>query len=241
MKETKWILNSYIAHRGFHTLDYPENSLEAFNHAIKNNFDIEFDLQLTKDDQIVIIHDNLLNRLCGVNKKVSKVEYDELKTFKLNKTPSYIPLFTELLDSIPATTNLMIELKTGKQYKKLVSLFLQTIANYDFNYVVQSFDPRIINLLRKKAPHITRGYIKKTNQTKCKILNILINLLPIHSWIKPNYYVHKIEDLPNKEMDKYKNQGIPILSYTAKSKQDLQFIKDRYDNAVFEGFNPNNT
>ena len=240
MKNMEWIKNNYIAHRGLHNQKYPENTIEAFYNATKNGYDIEFDLQLTKDNKIVVVHDNNLFRLTGLKKKVSKSTYDEIKILTLNSTSSTIPMFEELLSSLPKETNLMIELKKSRKNRKLVQLFLETIKKYDFQYVVQSFDPRIVNLIRKYAPSIPRGYILKNQQTKCRILNAFGKLLPIRKIIRPDYYVYKIEDLPNKRMDKYKSQGVPILSYTATSQNDLDFVTNRYHNAVFEGFSPKN-
>lgn len=52
----------HIAHRGFIKEDCKENSLLAFNNAIEERFDmIEMDIQLTKDDMIIIYHDTHLN------------------------------------------------------------------------------------------------------------------------------------------------------------------------------------
>ena len=233
-----WIKSNLITHRGLHNESVPENTLEAFQNAVKHGYDIELDIQLTKDNKIIVAHDNNLQRLCGVKKRIDQLDYKELSSYKIGSSNSSIPLLSTVLDSLPNTTNLMIELKTGRKNKILVSLFLDMISKHSFTYVVQSFDPRIIHLFKKKAPHLSRGYIVKNRQVKCILLNRIIKLLPIHSWIKPDFYVYKFEDLPNKYMDKMKKKGYPILSYTAKSQQDLDFVRDRYDNAVFEGFAP---
>ena len=53
-----------------------------------------------------------------------------------------------------------------------------------------------------------------------------------------NFINYKFTDLPYQKLDKLKSKGMLILSYTAKSKEDLEFVQNRYDNAVFEGFEP---
>jgi len=238
MKDMKMFIKNYIAHRGLYTNDIPENSLEAFLNATNNGYDIEFDLQLSKDNKIVVFHDDSLLRMCGVKKRIDALTYTELKQFKLNNTSATIPLFTDVLDALPKSTNLMIELKTGSKNRRLVALFLDTIKRYNFNYIVQSFDPRLVHMIKKNAPTIARGYITKNNHLNCKIISFFIKLLPIHTWIKPDYYVYKITDLPNKRMDKMNKKGVLVFSYTATSKEELESIRDRYDNAVFEGFRP---
>lgn len=238
MDSLHWITTNHIAHRGLHNKDFPENSMEAFLHAVQHNYDFELDLQLTKDNQIVVFHDQNLMRLCGIDKRISHMLYKDLKDVSISSTKSTIPLFKDVLDSIPSSTHLMIELKTSMKNRKLVKRFLSLMSHYTFSYVVQSFDPRIVSLLRKKAPNIVRGYITKNRQVSNILLNGFIKILPIHFWCKPNYYVYKLEDLPNKLMDKMKAKGYPILSYTARTKTELAFIKEHYDNAVFEGFLP---
>ena len=64
----KLFKNRFIAHRGLHKNKIiPENSMLAFKAAIEKNYAIEFDINITKDNQIVVFHDDDLNRLC--NKK----------------------------------------------------------------------------------------------------------------------------------------------------------------------------
>ena len=45
--------------------DAPENSMKAFERAVENNFGIELDVQLSKDNVPVIFHDFTLERVCG--------------------------------------------------------------------------------------------------------------------------------------------------------------------------------
>ena len=63
--------NLLIAHRGIHdNIDIPENTLQAFKKAVKNNISIELDVQLTKDNVLVIFHDDNLKRMTGINKTI---------------------------------------------------------------------------------------------------------------------------------------------------------------------------
>ena len=58
----------HIAHRGLHTPDQgvPENSLPAFKAAVELGFGVELDVHITKDDKLVVFHDDTLLRACGV-------------------------------------------------------------------------------------------------------------------------------------------------------------------------------
>ena len=61
-----------FAHRGLHSRDksIPENSLEAFDLASRAGYGMELDVQLSKDGQVVVFHDDTLERVCGVNARV---------------------------------------------------------------------------------------------------------------------------------------------------------------------------
>lgn len=111
------------AHRGASGYA-PENTLEAFALAIDKHADgIELDVQLTKDDQIVVIHDETLERTSTGTGWVKDHTLEELRQFNYNKTfPSYkgegvqvnIPTLREVYQLFQGTgLTINVELKTG--------------------------------------------------------------------------------------------------------------------------------
>ena len=60
-----WLVERCIAHRGLHTDKLPENSLGAFENAIKNSYPIELDVHLLKDGTLAVFHDEVLSRVTG--------------------------------------------------------------------------------------------------------------------------------------------------------------------------------
>ena len=78
MKTTK-----LIAHRGLHDgFEIPENSMSAFQKAVEKNYGIELDITISKDNEIVVFHDETLNRLCNINGNIEDFEYSFLKKIK---------------------------------------------------------------------------------------------------------------------------------------------------------------
>ena len=76
-KFRKWL----IAHRGGKlysgSLEKPENTLEAFQHAAKLGSDVlELDVHRTKDNEIVVAHDAYLMRLCGKKEVISNLNFE---------------------------------------------------------------------------------------------------------------------------------------------------------------------
>ena len=80
----------------------------AFQKAVEKNYGIELDVTISKDNEIVVFHDDTLNRLCNVNGNIEDFEYSFLKKLKLYETQEHIPLFSEVLD---LTKNKVLSLK----------------------------------------------------------------------------------------------------------------------------------
>ena len=71
-----------IAHRGG-SMEAPENTLQAFEHALKAGAQfLETDVRITKDDCMILCHDEDLQRICGDPRKVVEVDFRDLPTFK---------------------------------------------------------------------------------------------------------------------------------------------------------------
>ena len=90
---------TYYAHRGLHNNagNAPENSLAAFEKAVKAGYGIELDVQLTRDNQVVVTHDFHLRRNCNVQKEVDACTYEELQQYPIFFSKERIPLLTEVL------------------------------------------------------------------------------------------------------------------------------------------------
>ena len=72
-KRKRASLATIIGHRGIPTLA-PENTLESFRLAFDQGADIvEMDVRLSRDNQVVVIHDRDLKRTTGVEKRVSEL------------------------------------------------------------------------------------------------------------------------------------------------------------------------
>ena len=73
-----------LAHRGL-SRRFPENSLVAFKEALKSEFDgVETDVQMTKDGQLVLLHDAKINRTSTGKGKLANYTYEELLQYNFN-------------------------------------------------------------------------------------------------------------------------------------------------------------
>ncbi len=152
-----------FAHRGLFSADQsiPENSLSAFRAAVEADYGVELDVQLTKDKQVVVFHDDDLKRVCGVDARVDAYTYEELKQMLLCATEERIPLFTEVLATIDGKIPMIVELKSGGDWKTLCPKTLDLLADYKGDYCVESFHPSLVRWFYLNAPQILRGQLSE--------------------------------------------------------------------------------
>ena len=109
------------AHRG--AMDtHPENTLAAFREAIRCGAHmIEFDVYLTKDKRLVIIHDSSVDRTTNGKGKVAELTFDEIRALDAGswKSPEFkgekIPTLEETLSVMPMNIWLNVHLKGGEE------------------------------------------------------------------------------------------------------------------------------
>src|SRR6478752_8894964 len=104
-----WIYEIPIAHRGlFDHPIIPENSLSSFKQAIEKGYAIELDVRLGQGGQVVVFHDEDLERATGVNGAVSHIPLENLRLWNSQES---IPTLKETLTLVNGRVPLYIELK----------------------------------------------------------------------------------------------------------------------------------
>ena len=121
-----------IAHRG-ESYDAPENTLASINLAWERNADaVEIDVQLTKDNKIVVIHDKNTKRTTGRSKSVKSQTLNELREldaglFKDKRwRDEKIPVLSEVLKTVPVGKKIIIEIKCGLE---IINFLKEEISN----------------------------------------------------------------------------------------------------------------
>ena len=150
-----------FAHRGLHSEDQsiPENSLKAFELAAEAGYGMELDVQLSKDGAVVVMHDDTLDRACGVAARVDELDLAELRKLPLFGTEERIPLFSEVLALVNGRTPLIVELKNGPRNDELCEKTWELLRKYNGAYCIESFNPLIVAWFRFHAPSVLRGQL----------------------------------------------------------------------------------
>ena len=150
-----------IAHRGLYSEDQsiPENSLPAFARGADLGYGVELDVQLTRDGQVVVFHDNTLERMCGVPQRIDELDLAKLRELRLCNTEERIPLFSDVLETVSGRVPIIVELKNVPQNRELCEKTLALIESYEGEICVESFNPKNVAFFARRAPRLFRGQL----------------------------------------------------------------------------------
>ena len=168
-----------FAHRGLYELDQsvPENSLPAFQRAVENGYGAELDVQRTKDGQIVVFHDDSMQRACGVDKAIRDLTYAELQVFPLFGTEESIPLFSDVLKVFDGKQPLIVELKYGPDTDILCEATRQMLDAYPGPACVESFHPAMVRWFKLHDPKRLRGQLSEATCFSRKHLSLPLSFM----------------------------------------------------------------
>ena len=218
-------LNIY-AHRGlFDNKKIVENTISSFKKALLDNLNIEIDIRVTKDNKIIVFHDDNIRRLTGIDRLVKDMTYDELSKVKLLDTTDKIPLLEEVLKLVSGRVTLLIEIKdsfSNSSIKELNKLLL----DYNGEVLLQCFNPIILrkmdltSLKRYKIGILLTSEYKGFKGALYDVFfyKYLIKQKYISFISSPKELVFKVKEVSSKELFiwtiKTKNEFIEYKKYS---------------------------
>ncbi len=147
--------------------EYPENSMEAIENCqrLNKNWYVEMDLQLTKDKQVILFHDQDLMRLAANRSLVKECDLDTVRTIvnKSNNNKDYngfskptVPTLQEVFIRYPSI-RAVIDIKSNNL--EIVDKILEVIDSYTnkADIVVVSIHKKIIKEFKKQRPNLFYG------------------------------------------------------------------------------------
>lgn len=146
-------------HRGYSEL-YPENTMTAFIKAYEAGADgIELDVQMTKDGQLVIAHDETIDRVSDGKGYIKDYTLEELRQFSFNKLhpecdDGRIPLFTDVLDWVKNKPQFLVNLELKNSllpYEGMEESVLRLVEGYGVQeqFLYSSFNH--VSMIKVKA------------------------------------------------------------------------------------------
>ena len=247
MKLPEFLTKTPIAHRGLHGDGIPENSLAAFEAAVKNGYPIETDVHFTRDRQLVAFHDDTVDRMTDASGKVSAFPLSALRELHLAGTQERIPLFSECLEVIAGRVPLLLEIKDmpGVSGKEISEAILDVVRKFpNLEYAVQSFQPAYPTAYKKLCPDIACGMLgadrtyTKADFHGSPIWRLKAKLLPVvcmNAANKLDFISYCTDNYPSEKLAAYKGAK---LAWTVRSAEEAARVRQYADNIIFEGFRP---
>ena len=241
-----------IAHRGGSALR-PENTLLAFDHAVSLGVDgLECDVQLSRDGEVVVMHDPTVQRTTDGTGAVKDLTADELARldagaqFSVDRNWPYrghgigIPTLRSILKRYALP--IVVEIKSDQP--EVADRVLEVIreAHAEDRVIVAGFSHAVVAHVRRVAPHIPTSGSRQEVQS---------GLLRSSVWLKPRLTGYRLLQVPFRFRGRQvltrayvraaRRAGIPVHSWIVDQPEDLRaiiewgvtgLISDRPDLAV---------
>ena len=241
----KKLLGRRYAHRGWHDKPaIPENSLPAFRRALDKGWGAELDVHLLKDGTLAVFHDSDLRRCTGEEGIIEDLDRAGLARLRLEGTAEPVPLLDEVLALFEGKAPLIIELKShGGNYKALTEAVIARLDRYTGDYCVESFDPRVLLVLRRERPAILRGQLSMDFRPggeplpgwqRFALRNLLMNFLTA-----PDFIAYRFQDRRRLALKLCRGfWGAKEASWTIRTPADLAAAEAAGAMPIFECFDP---
>lgn len=217
----------FFAHRG-DSAHAPENTLAAFRSAVEQAANgIELDIQLTADNEIIVMHDATLQRTTNGSGYVHGKTLSHIRSldagmwFGSEFRGERIPTLREVLEILPRGMILDIEIKPrsgrGHSGKKLARRLIELLKEFhrEENVLVTSFSDEALEYVRQESAILHLGFLQHGRQTKKRVESI------IHR-IDVTWYAQHVLTLTKKRTRELQEMGITVGVFTVNSKRTLR-------------------
>ena len=225
------------AHRGASGYA-PENTLPAFQLAADMGADgVELDVQLTKDGELVVCHDETVDRTSNAKGWVKDFSLEELKTFDFsNGNLAYegiqIPTLREVMELLrPTRLTINIEIKTGIIFypnieEKVLKLVHQ--MNWERRVIYSSFNHETLRRIHKLKSNASIGVLYSDGLIDVVKYSQRLGANCLH----PAYYNLQYPGL----MQECKETGMKVNVWTINQTKELEFCKQNEVNAIITNY-----
>ena len=236
--------NQLFAHRGLHGGGVPENSMSAFQKAVQNGYGIELDVHLTKDGQLVVMHDHNVKRMCGADAVVEKMTMQQLGALRLDGTNEAPPMLSDVLHLVDGRVPLLIEIKSMTALPSVAPVLHEALTQYHGLVLIESFNPFETGYFRGTAyPHGQLSGFQKPEKGSGWQMHLLY-FIQRHFLCccisRPQFIARELaQALPFTLRVLYKLFKTPLLAWTVQDEAHAEKARNQhYDGLIFEGFFP---
>ena len=221
-----------IAHRGASGYA-PENTIPAFDKAVEMHADyFEIDVQMSKDGELVLIHDNSVDRTTDGSGMVKDLTLEELQQLDAGSwfgeefAGTKIPTFEEVLDRYRGKIGILIELKSPELYPGVEEKVVQALKERNMDnpsngkIIIQSFNHDSVKKVRELLPNIPLGVLLSyhangfTNEQ-------LQNFATYADYFNPNK-----ANITSELVERIHAHGLMTHPWTVRDRESAQFLLD---------------
>lgn len=215
MKSIEFLNHSIIAHRGiYNNITIYENTLESIMYAVKNNLSIEIDVRLTKDNCLIIFHDNDGGRFLKLKDNINSLTKEEIDYI----SNYHIPMLEEVLNIVVGKVPIIIDVKDDN--KIIRNKLCNILKDYKGEFAIQSFDYEAILFYKKNGFNI--GLL--INSNNIKMLNKILNV----DFLSIKY------DLLERSQIKLLKEDYYIIGWTINNRKDAEENIKLFNNLIID-------
>ena len=237
-----------VSHRGASGYA-PEHTITSYQMGEKMHGDyIEIDLQMTKDGQLIAMHDETVDRTTDGTGLVKNYTVDQIKQldagswfnekYPQSANPEYVglqvPTLEEIFQKFGKNASYYIETKSPEIYPGMEKELLRLVDRYDINkktLLVQSFSAGSLKIMNELDPSVKLvqllSYTKNAVITDAEIAAIkeyAMGVGPNHTYLNEEY------------VQKVVNSGLEIHPYTVNEKERMKQLIDWGVTGIFTNF-----
>jgi glycerophosphoryl diester phosphodiesterase len=242
-----WLTARPIAHRGLHDAarGIVENTASAVAAAVAAGYGIEVDLQLSRDGEAMVHHDDVLGRLTEGSGPLAAMSAAELKQVQFRATTDRMMTLGELCDLVGTRATLLLEIKSRfDRDARLIARVVEVLAAYAGPVAAMSFDPYVVTELRRRAPHLWRGIVaeRRFDHSEWRQMSFwqrrgMAHLL--HAPVtRPDFVAYRVDDLPAPATWLARVLDMPVFTWTVRTPAQRKRAARWADQMIFEGFRP---
>ncbi|MFA6422345.1 MAG: glycerophosphodiester phosphodiesterase family protein [Candidatus Buchananbacteria bacterium] len=217
-----------IGHRG--ALGYaPENTLLSFQKAIDLGVDmVELDVYVCKTGELVVIHDDRLERTTNGEGYIWEKTLSELKELDAGEGQK-IPTLVEVFDLVNKKVKINIELKgegTAQPVAKMIREYIELGWDEDM-FFVSSFNHHELKKFKELMPNVKIGALIVANPLDYAKFGSDLNAWSINLCI---------EFINQAIVDDAHGRGLKVLVWTVNNPEDIERMKKLNVDGIFSNF-----
>lgn len=207
------------AHRGGKGIA-PENTIPAFLKSIEQKVDfVELDVRLTKDNELVVFHDENAKRVTGKNRKIKDMTLEEIKSldagsfFSKEYEGTQIPTLEEVVNVCKDKVKLNIEIKKQNKNENIEEKVINIVKKYNIQNqcVITCLNYEVLQNIKKLDNSIKVGYLVAMGEGE--FYNLDVDFFGLETSLVNENIINLIH-----------NKGKKVVAWTVNKQDDMQYM-----------------